>query len=49
VVLVIAWLMASAFNKASISDMDMDPEQNEYTGEDEVNTTDGSYALGNAD
>lgn len=26
VLFIIAWLMASAFNKASISDMDMDPE-----------------------
>ena len=28
---IIAWLMASAFNKASISDLDMDPEENEDT------------------
>ncbi len=26
VLFIIAWLMASAFNKASISDMDLDPE-----------------------
>lgn len=26
VLFIIAWLLASAFNKASISDMDMDPE-----------------------
>lgn len=27
VLFIIAWLMASAFNKASISDLDMDPEE----------------------
>jgi len=27
VILLISWLLASAFNKASISDMDMDPEE----------------------
>jgi hypothetical protein len=27
VVFIISWLLASAFNKASISDMDLDPEE----------------------
>jgi hypothetical protein len=27
VFLIVAWLLATAFNKASISDMDMDPEE----------------------
>ena len=26
---IIAWLLATAFNKASISDLDMDPEEME--------------------
>lgn len=29
VIFIIAWLLASAFNKASISDMDMDPEEDD--------------------
>jgi hypothetical protein len=29
VILIIAWLVASAFNKASITDMDLDPEEME--------------------
>ena len=31
----IGWLIASAFNKASITDMDMDPEELEQTGVDD--------------
>jgi hypothetical protein len=27
VLLLVSWILASAFNKASISDMDMDPEE----------------------
>lgn len=37
VLFIIAWLMASAFNKASIADMDMDPE--EYEDGEVVQTT----------
>jgi len=29
ILFIIAWLLASAFNKASITDMDMDPEDND--------------------
>ena len=29
VLFILAWLLASAFNKASITDMDMDPEEME--------------------
>jgi hypothetical protein len=32
---ILAWLLASAFNKASISDMDMDPED-DYDGLDDT-------------
>lgn len=35
----ILWLTASAFNKASITDMDLDPED---AAEDGVNTSDGN-------
>jgi len=37
----ILWVTASAFNKASITDMDMDPEEDV---EDGVNTTDGNVS-----
>jgi hypothetical protein len=38
VLFILAWLLASAFNKASISDMDMDPED-QYDG---INTEEGT-------
>ena len=31
---IISWLLASIFNKASISDMDMDPEEINHENED---------------
>jgi hypothetical protein len=31
VLFIITWLVASAFNKASITDMDLDPEELEMT------------------
>ena len=40
VLFIIAWLMASAFNKASITDMDLDPEDM-----DDADTVDNSSAL----
>lgn len=42
VLLMLSWLMASAVNKASINDLDMDPEdQNNGSGYDDLDTTDG--------
>ena len=46
VTFLIAWLLSSAFNKASISDMDLDPDEN-GSGDDRfdtdgVETADGS-------
>lgn len=41
-IFLVAWLLASAFNKASISDIDMDPEETDDRDRlDELNTTDG--------
>jgi hypothetical protein len=37
----LTWVMASAVNKASINDMDMDPEESDTRNNDEVETNDG--------
>jgi hypothetical protein len=37
----LTWVMASAVNKASINDLDMDPEESNATYNDEVDTNDG--------
>jgi hypothetical protein len=37
----LTWVMASAVNKASINDLDMDPEESNAKYNDEVDTNDG--------
>jgi hypothetical protein len=41
VLLMLTWVMASAVNKASINDLDMDPEDSNARYNDEVETNDG--------
>ena len=41
VLLMLTWVMASAVNKASINDLDMDPEDSNARYNDEVETDDG--------
>lgn len=44
VLFIVSWLLASAFNKASINDIDMDPDEDDREGLDRVNTTDADSA-----
>ncbi len=44
VLLMLTWVMASAVNKASINDLDMDPEDASGRYSDEVDTADGGSA-----